>query len=89
MGVLKGAGDVFLNIIKDPIQFLNNLVSGLRLGFDNFIANIATHLQAGLIGWLTGALGAMNLEIPEDIFSIKGAFSLVTQVMGLSLSTFD
>jgi len=82
--VLSGAGGVIWSIAKDPVGFLGNLVAGLRQGFDNFLANAGTHLQAGLIGWLTGTLGSMGVQIPEDIFSLKGIFGLAAQVLGLT-----
>ncbi len=82
--VLAKAGDVVGNIIKDPIGFVNNLVSGVTQGLNNFLGNIWEHLQGGLVGWLTGALGPMGITIPEDIFSLPGIFSLVTQVLGLT-----
>ena len=83
-GVLKSAGEVVGKILKDPIGFLGNLISGVKQGFDNFLGNIMTHLQGGLIGWLTGAMGSMGIQIPQDLFSLKGIFSLVTQILGLS-----
>ena len=84
MGILKGAGQLFTNIIKDPIKFVNNLVKGLKQGFQGFVGNIWTHIKKGLIVWLTGALGGANIELPDDIFSLSGAFSLATQVLGLT-----
>ena len=86
MGVLKGAGELFTNIIKNPRKFINNLVTGLRQGFQNFIGNISTHIKTGLIGWLTGAYAQANISIPENIFSLSGAFNLVTQVLGLTFN---
>ncbi|MBW4652196.1 MAG: DUF4157 domain-containing protein [Kaiparowitsia implicata GSE-PSE-MK54-09C] len=82
--VFAGAQGVIDSIIQDPIGFLNNLITGLTQGFNNFLGNIVTHLQSGLIGWLTGTLGSVGLEMPEDIFSLKGIFSLTTQVLGLT-----
>jgi hypothetical protein len=84
LNVLSKAAGVINNIIKDPIGFLKNLISGIKQGFENFVANIAKHLQAGLIGWLTGALGATGIQLPDDILSLPGIFSLVTQVLGLT-----
>jgi ABC-type cobalt transport system substrate-binding protein len=84
MGVLAKAASAIGSIIKDPIGFLGHLVSGIRQGLDNFVANIMTHLQTGLMGWLTGAMGAMGLQLPEDIFSLQGIFSLATQILGLT-----
>lgn len=71
-------------IITDPIGFLNNLFTGVKDGFLNFGKNILKHLINGLVTWLTGALGPMGITIPEDIFSLKGIFSLVLQVLGLT-----
>lgn len=71
-------------IISDPIGFLMNLIRGVKEGFLNFGTNIMTHLMNGLVTWLTGALGPMGITIPEDIFSLKGIFSLVMQVLGLT-----
>ncbi|MEQ9235910.1 eCIS core domain-containing protein [Coleofasciculus sp. E2-BRE-01] len=82
--VLAKAASAIGSIIKDPIGFLGNLVSGVKQGLDNFIANIMNHLQGGLIGWLTGAMGSMGILLPDDIFSLKGIFSLVTQILGMT-----
>ncbi len=86
LSVLSKASDVIGTIIKDPIGFLGNLISGIKQGFENFVGNIGQHLQAGLIGWLTGALGPMGIQLPDDIFSLPGIFSLVTQVLGLTFN---
>ena len=82
--VLAKVAQVVGTIIKDPIGFLGNLISALTQGFENFATNIWTHLKTGLIGWLTGALGPAGITLPEDPFSLKGIFSLVTQVLGVS-----
>ena len=84
LAVLADAAAVIENIIKDPIGFLSNLISGIKQGLDNFVAKIWEHLKAGLIGWLTGAMGSVGITIPEDIFSLSGIFDLVTQILGLT-----
>ncbi len=84
MGVLAKAASALDKIILDPIGFLGNLISGIRQGLDNFVTNIMTHLQTGLIGWLTGAMGGLGIQLPDDIFSLQGIFSLVTQILGLT-----
>ncbi|MEL7038225.1 MAG: DUF4157 domain-containing protein [Cyanobacteria bacterium J06592_8] len=86
-GILSKAIEAIKAIIQDPIGFLNNLIAGLRQGLENFLGNITDHLQSGLVGWLTGTMGSMGIEIPEDIFSLKGIFSLTTQILGLSWNT--
>jgi hypothetical protein len=83
MGVLAKAAGAIEKIIKDPIGFLGNLVAGIKQGFMNFVGNIWEHLKAGLIGWLTGALGSTGIQIPEN-FDLKGILSLVTQILGLT-----
>ena len=80
--ILKGASGVILSILKNPVGFLGNLVTGLKNGFQNFLGNIGQYLQGGLISWLTGALGSTGIEMPKDVFSLQGMFSLVMQVLG-------
>jgi hypothetical protein len=82
--ILARVREVASIIIKDPLGFFKNLITGLKQGFDNFVKKITTHLQVGLIDWLTGALGPMGIQIPEDIFSLEGIFSLVSQVLGIT-----
>ncbi|MGF1499428.1 MAG: DUF4157 domain-containing protein [Elainellaceae cyanobacterium] len=84
LSVLKGAASAIAGIIKDPIGFLGNLISGIKQGFDNFVGNIWEHLQGGLIGWLTGAMGGIGLQMPKDIFSLPGIFDLVMQILGMT-----
>jgi len=74
------------DIIADPIGFLGNLISGIKAGLTGFVGNIVTHLQAGLMGWLTGALGNAGIELPKT-FDLKGIFSLVLQVLGLTYAS--
>jgi len=82
--LLLGALSAIMSIIEDPIGFLSNLFSGLAQGFTNFGNNILKHLQTGLIQWLTGTLGPVGITIPDDLFSLKGIFSLIAQVLGLT-----
>lgn len=84
LGVLAKIASVVTKIIKAPIEFLGNLVKGVKQGFTDFLSRIGTHLQTALVAWLTGALGPMNIQIPDDLFSLRGIFSLVMQVLGLT-----
>jgi hypothetical protein len=82
-GVLARAAAAVDKIIKDPIGFVHNLVNGVKAGLDNFVANIGTHLQKGLMGWLLGTLADAGIQLPET-FDLKGILSLVMQVLGLT-----
>ncbi len=82
--VLSKIADVVVGIIKDPIGFLGNMIDGIKLGLGNFISNLPKHLINALLSWLTGALGPMGIKLPDDIFSLKGIFSLVMQILGLT-----
>ena len=84
LGVLADAAGAIAKIIQDPIGFLGNLIQGVKQGFNNFIANIGQHLQGGLVAWLTGAMGGLGIQIPQDVFSLKGIFELVTQILGVT-----
>ena len=82
--VLVKIAHVVGQIIEDPVGFFGNLVKAIKLGFNNFAKNIKKHLIVGLLQWLSGAFGPMGIKLPDDIFSLPGIFSLVTQVLGLT-----
>lgn len=82
--LLSAIQSVISVIMADPIGFAKNLFAGVRRGFDSFVANIQQHLIGGFVKWLTGAMGPMGITIPNDLFSLKGIFSLVSQVLGLT-----
>ncbi|WP_299763412.1 polymorphic toxin type 15 domain-containing protein [uncultured Dokdonia sp.] len=76
--------EVVVAIIADPIGFLSNMMAGVGQGISNFSSNIVKHLQSGLISWLTGAMSGLSITMPEDVFSLKGIFSLSSQIMGFT-----
>jgi hypothetical protein len=81
--VFNRARGVFSSIIENPIGFVGNLVNAVKRGFQQFSGNVLTHLRAGLIGWLLGALAGSGLQLPER-FDLRGIVSLVMQVLGLT-----
>ncbi|WP_336344124.1 hypothetical protein [Halalkalicoccus ordinarius] len=83
LGVLSKATAAIGTIIGDPIGVLGNLVAGVTRGLENFVANVWTHLQTGLIDWLMGTVAEAGIQLPER-FDLAGTFSLVTQVLGLT-----
>lgn len=84
LGLLKNAGGAFMNIVKNPAGFLKNLIGGVKNGFSKFSTNILKHLKAGFMGWLFGTVAKAGLQIPKD-FSPTGIFTLVTQIIGLTV----
>ncbi|PWR01036.1 hypothetical protein DKT77_19080 [Meridianimarinicoccus roseus] len=77
------AGGKIMAILKDLPGFFSNLVTAVGRGIRKFGTNILQHLQTGLIGWLTGALGGAGITLPQN-FDLKGIFGLVTRVLGLT-----
>ncbi|MGE0665171.1 MAG: DUF4157 domain-containing protein [Sphingomonadales bacterium] len=80
---LDRAGKAIMSILKDPVKFIKNLFGAVGDGIGNFFKNIKKHLIEGVIGWLTGALGEVNITGPFE-FSAKGILSIVLQVLGLT-----
>ncbi|WLE97129.1 MAG: DUF4157 domain-containing protein [Candidatus Electrothrix communis] len=83
LAILKRARSTFTKIIKGPVEFVGNLINAVKKGFNQFSGKILQHLQAGLIGWLTGTLGNAGIELPER-FDFRGILSLVMQILGIT-----
>ncbi len=77
------AEETFQIIIDDPLGFIGNLVNAVTGGFQRFADHIGTHLQSGVIGWLTGALGSAGLSLPAT-FDLMGVLDLARQILGLT-----
>jgi len=83
LGVLAKAAQAVVAIIKDPIGFLGKIVSAVGAGLRAFMANIAAHLQKGLVSWLLGAAAKAGLQLPEK-FDLKGILQLIGSLLGLT-----
>lgn len=81
--IVHKIGDAFNKIVEDPVAFLNNLVSAVKLGFQQFGKNIWEHLKTGLIGWLVGALEGAGIVLPK-VWDLKGILDLVLQILGIT-----
>ncbi|WP_232280738.1 eCIS core domain-containing protein [Chloroflexus aggregans] len=77
------AQETFQLILDDPGGFVGHLVDAFLNGVRRFADNFLTHLQAGIIGWLTGALGGAGITLPER-FDLMGVLSLIRQILGLT-----
>ncbi|MDX3656193.1 hypothetical protein PV646_02635 [Streptomyces sp. ID05-26A] len=83
--VLSRAAGVVGDIIKKPVEFLGNLVAGVKGGILKFKDNILDHLRKGLMGWLFGALAEAGIELPEK-FDVRGIIKLLASIFGLTWS---
>jgi len=80
MASLKGAGDVIVKVLKDPVAFAKHLVEAVKGGFQKFAGNAPKHLQNGIGQWLTGSSG---ITFPSK-FDLEGVFMVALSVMGLT-----
>ena len=83
MALLRKAADAIELILDDPIGFLGNLIAAVKQGVNQFVGNIWTHLKAGFMKWLFGALADAGIEIPTDL-SLVSIFKLVMGVLGIT-----
>ncbi len=83
MPYIRRAAGAFRTIVANPIGFVRNLVRAAVQGFRQFATNILAHLRAALIGWLTGAMGAANIYIPQA-FTLQEIIKFVLSVLGLT-----
>lgn len=83
LSLLAKAASVIDAILDDPIGFLGNLVAGVKLGLQNFVSNILTHLKAGLMSWLFGTLASAGIQMPSS-FGLKEIIGLILQILGLT-----
>lgn len=74
---------VISDIADDPLNFANNLMEALKLGFQQFFDNIGRHLLNGLLQWLFSAMGNVGVTIPSD-FSLKSVITFFLQIMGIT-----
>lgn len=83
MNTLARVADTVGDIIKHPVEFLGNLVEGVKGGILKFKDNILDHLRKGLMSWLFGALADAGIELPET-FDVKGIIQLLLSLFGLT-----
>ena len=79
--LIAQASEAIAIIVNDPGAFVGNMISALVGGVERFADNFGTHLRRGVIGWLTGALG--DIQIPSE-WNLWTVLDLVRQIMGLT-----
>ena len=83
LGVLRKAATAVGAILKDPIGFLGNLVTGVGGGLKLFAKNAGRHLEQGVLAWLLGVGSAGGLLLPTS-FDILGILMILAALLGLS-----
>ncbi|TRY29844.1 DUF4157 domain-containing protein [Aliiglaciecola sp. M165] len=83
MGIINKGKVVIKTIVTDPVGFIGNIIKAVKKGIGQFVTNIKKHLISGLISWLTGAMAEVPITLP-DKWDLKGIFSLVLQILGLT-----
>jgi hypothetical protein len=82
LAIIRRAGGVLGQIVRDPVGFGRNLLRAVAGGFQQFASNIGEHLRMGIFEWLFGALSGA-LRLPRS-FDAMGVLSIVLQVLGLT-----
>ena len=83
MSLIGEARSVIDRIVERPVNFLQNLVRALRMGFDQFSRNIWNHLRSALLNWLFGTLAEAGIQMPES-FDLRSIIGLILQILGIS-----
>ncbi|NTS41813.1 DUF4157 domain-containing protein [Flavisolibacter sp. BT320] len=82
LNTLRKVAHVIGQIIDDPIGFLGNLVTAVKMGLDNFIGNIVHHFKVGFFDWLLGNMPP-GIQFP-DKWDMPGIFHFIMQILGLT-----
>ncbi|HRK26907.1 MAG TPA: DNA/RNA non-specific endonuclease [Chitinophagales bacterium] len=80
---LQAGKEAISAIIRNPVTFFKNLWAGIKIGFQNFIANISTHLQRGMLVWLFAEAAKAGIQLPQE-FSAKSIIVFITELLGLT-----
>ncbi|RBQ14982.1 hypothetical protein DP939_37995 [Spongiactinospora rosea] len=83
LGVLRKAASAIGMILKDPIGFLGNLVTGVGGGLRLFARNAGRHLQQGVLTWLLGTGAAAGVRLPRT-FDVLGIVTMIGGMLGIS-----
>jgi hypothetical protein len=73
---------VIANIADDPENFINNLVEGVKQGFQQFFDNFGKHVLEGFWNWLFSGLET-PIPMPRDL-SATSLFTFALQLMGIT-----
>jgi hypothetical protein len=85
VAVLAKSARAYGMILTNPIGFLINLMKAMKEGFRLFFENILTHLLAGVVGWLTGAVAGAGLTLPTE-FTLQAVLNFVLQLLDITVA---
>ncbi len=80
--LIEKIAQVISDIADDPENFVNNLVEGLKQGFQAFFDNFGQHVLKGFWDWLFSGLET-PIPMPKDM-SASALFSFALQLMGIT-----
>lgn len=81
--IIANAMAAIEDIRRDPIAFIKNMLSAVKLGFGKFFDNILQHLLSGVTDWLFGQVRKAGIEPPTEI-TLESMLDLVLQILGLT-----
>ena len=70
-------------ILMHPLDFLKNVFSALKQGFEQFFAKIGSYLLQGLLSWILGPLEELGVKPPRE-FTLASVLDLVLQILGIT-----
>jgi hypothetical protein len=83
MNILRKAASAIGLILKDPIGFLDRLITGVGGGLKLFAKNAGKHLQQGVLAWLLGSGATAGMQMPTT-FDILGILLMIAALLGIS-----
>lgn len=85
--ILDKGKKIIKKIVGDPIGFIKNLFNAVKKGVELFGTNIKQHLINGMVNWLTGSAGNVNVELPEK-WDVKGVATFGMSLLGITWENF-
>lgn len=82
--IIDQVSEAWDEVKSRPVNFIKNLLLGVKEGFSNFFDNISTHLLGGLTDWLFRELDEAGIDPPADL-SFRSIFGLVVQILGITV----
>jgi hypothetical protein len=82
-GLYAKAEETLHTILKDPGAFISNVIAAVGQGFQQFGANILTHLKNGFFAWLTGAAASAGIPTLKSL-GMRDIFVFVLELLGIT-----